>query len=204
LGLAVFVVIHLAGNLLLFVGHHAYNAYAHHLEQLGPVLWTVELGLLVIVLLHATVGVHIFMSRMQARPNHYTTYTSRGLPSLQSLSSRTMMATGSVLGAFLLIHLMNFKFGTSYVTEVEGQPVRDLARLVVEKFQQPTYAFGYSGVMVLLGIHLRHGLWSLWQSLGTMAQPWRMGVYGLSLGGAIVIATGFLVLPLSLYFHLLT
>ncbi len=201
LSLAVFVVVHLVGNLLLLVGHDAYNAYAHHLEQLGPLLWAVEGLLLGVVLVHITAGIHIFVGKVRARPNRYVTYASKGFPSLQSFSSRTMILTGTVLAVFLGLHLWHFKFGSAHLTVVEGNSVRDLARLVVETFQQPAYAFGYSGVMLLLGVHLRHGLWSLWPSLGLMAQPWRWGVYVASLGGAIAIAIGFLVLPLGIYFH---
>jgi len=203
IGLAIFVLVHMVGNLLLFSGHDAYNAYAHHLESLGPLLWTVELVLAAVFLLHAAAGMHIFVGRLRARPNGYATYTSKGDPSLQSVSSRTMIMTGTVLATFLAVHLLNFKFGPQYVTEVEGQSVRDLARLVVEKFQSPAYAFSYSGVMVLLGLHLRHGLWSALQSLGTMAKSMRMAVYGLSLVVAIAIATGFILLPLTIYVGLI-
>jgi succinate dehydrogenase / fumarate reductase cytochrome b subunit len=201
LGLATFVLVHMIGNLLLFAGHDAYNRYAHHLESLGPVLWTIESVLMAVFLIHAIAGLHIFVGKLRARPTGYTVYTSKGEPSLQSISSRTMIMTGGVLGAFLVIHLLNFKFGTQYTTPLEGESVRDLARLVVEKFQQPAYAFGYSGVMVLLGFHLRHGIWSAMQSLGTMAKPVRFTLYGLSLVLGMAIAAGFIVLPLAIYFQ---
>jgi succinate dehydrogenase / fumarate reductase cytochrome b subunit len=109
-----------------------------------------------------------------------------------------------VLAAFLGLHLWSFKFGTYYTTQLADEPVRDLARLVVEKFQHPLYAFGYSGVMLLLGFHLRHGIWSALQSLGLQSKAIRFTVYGASLGGAIAIATGFVLLPLTIYFGLLT
>lgn len=204
LGLVTFVLVHMVGNLLLFAGHDAYNAYAHHLESLGPLLWTVESVLAAVFIMHAIAGIHIFIGRLRARPAAYTTYASKGEPSLQSLSSRTMIATGGIMAAFLVIHLLNFKFGTRYVTPIDGQSVRDLARLVVEKFQQPAYAFGYSGVMVLLGFHLRHGIWSALQSLGTMAKPVRLGIYGASLAVGVAISAGFIALPLAVYFHLIS
>ncbi|MEM9006908.1 MAG: succinate dehydrogenase cytochrome b subunit [Cyanobacteria bacterium P01_F01_bin.86] len=200
LGLSLFVFIHMVGNLLMFVGHDAYNTYAYQLERLWPLLWTVEFLLLTIALIHATTGIQIFWRRLQARPVPYRTYASKGAPSLQSLSSRTMIVTGIVLGVFLVTHLLTFKFGTRYGTELAGQEVRDLARLVVEKFQQPAYTLSYTSVMVLLGFHLRHGLWSALQSLGAMAKSLRLLVYGASLFSAIAIATGFLILPLAIYF----
>ena len=69
---------------------------------------------------------------------------------------------------FLVVHLWTFKFGTYYETTLDGEPVRDLARLVTEKFQSPWYAFGYTAIMLLLALHLRHGVWSSLQSLGAM------------------------------------
>ncbi|NER85088.1 MAG: succinate dehydrogenase, partial [Leptolyngbya sp. SIO1D8] len=129
---------------------------------------------------------------------------SRGEPSSQSFSSRTMIVTGMVLGTFLVIHLMNFKFGPYYVTELGGQEVRDLARLVVEKFHRPTYTLSYSTVVVLLGFHLRHGIWSALQSLGAMAKAFKPLVYTLSLVFAIAIVAGFIILPLAIYFDVVT
>lgn len=202
LGLAVFVLVHMVGNLLLFVGHDAYNAYAHHLESWGPLLWTVESILAAVFLIHAIAGIQIYLGKRRARPTDYATYNSKGEPSLQTLSSRTMIMTGGVLAVFLVIHLLNFKLGTQYTTNLDGQPVRDLARLVVEKFQQPEYAFSYSGVMVLLGFHLRHGIWSALQSLGTLTKSIRLAVYGFSLIMGIAIAAGFIALPLAIYFQL--
>ncbi|MEM9116989.1 MAG: succinate dehydrogenase cytochrome b subunit [Cyanobacteria bacterium P01_F01_bin.56] len=204
LGLATFVLVHMVGNLLLFAGHDAYNAYAHHLESLGPLLWMVEAILVAVFLIHAIAGIHIFVGKLSARPDRYETYTSKGQPSLQSVSSRTMIVTGTVLATFLVLHLLNFKFGHYYTTQLQGESVRDLARLVVAKFQNPVYAFGYSGVMLLLGLHLRHGVWSALQSLGLQTQAIRFTIYGLSLGFAIAIATGFMALPLTIYWGLVT
>ena len=202
LGLVTFVLVHMVGNLLLFAGHDAYNAYAHHLESWGPLLWTVESVLVAVFLIHAIAGIQIYISKRRSRPEAYDTYASKGAPSLQSVSSRTMIMTGTILAGFLVLHLLNFKFGPYYTTPLDGEPVRDLARLVVAKFQDPVYAFGYSGVMVLLGFHLRHGIWSALQSLGVLTQSIRFTVYGVSLGLAIAIAAGFVALPLTIYFGL--
>lgn len=204
LGLATFVLVHMVGNLLLFAGHDAYNAYAYHLESLGPLLWTVEGILTAVFVIHAIAGIHIYWGKRRARPEAYATYRSKGEPSLQSFSSRTMIMTGTVLATFLVVHLLNFKLGYRYTTMLDGEVVRDLARLVIEKFQQPVYALSYSGVMVLLGLHLRHGIWSALQSLGTMATPVRLSLYGLSLGLGVAIAAGFIALPLAIYLHLVT
>lgn len=80
--------------------------------------------------------------------------------------------------------------------------MRDLAKLVIETFRNPVYTFGYLGVMVLLGLHLRHGFWSAWQSLGVLRSPWSSLVYAIAFVLALLIAIGFLVLPLAIFFDL--
>jgi succinate dehydrogenase / fumarate reductase cytochrome b subunit len=195
LGLTLFVLAHMIGNLLMFVGHDAYNSYGRLIERLGPLFWLVELVLLGVVLTHAAYGIQIFWGRRQARPIAYTAYASRGAPSVQSLSSRTMIVTGSVLAIFLVSHLLTFKFGPDFTTTLQGEPVRDLARLVVETFRRPLYTAGYTVVVMLLGFHLRHGVWSALQSLGAMSKGVQSLIYGASLVFAGAIAIGFLLLP---------
>ncbi|MBD2257016.1 succinate dehydrogenase cytochrome b subunit [Pseudanabaena sp. FACHB-2040] len=204
LGLAIFVLVHMLGNLILFTGSNAYNQYARHLEDWGVLLYVIEAGLLVFVLVHAGLGIQIYLNRLKARPVHYQKYASAGSPSLQSLSSRTMIFTGITLAVFLVFHLTSFKFGAYYDAEFGGVPGRDLARLVFEKFHEPMYAFGYPAVMVLLGFHLRHGIWSALQSLGAMSKSIRPLVYALSTVLAALIAAGFIALPLAIYFNLLS
>ena len=197
--LAAFVLAHMAGNLLLFWGRDAYNRYAWLIERLGIAFYAFELALLAVVLIHAAVGIELFWRKRQARPVGYTTYQSAGDPSYQTFSSRTMIVTGSVLAAFLVLHLRNFKFGTYYTTQLGGAPVRDLARLVIEDFQKLPYVLGYSVILVLLGSHLRHGLWSALQSIGLLHRGIRPLVYGASAVVGAGIAIGFLLLPWAIY-----
>ncbi len=204
LALAAFVLAHMVGNLVLFVSRDAYNAYARKIENLGIVFYAFELALVVVVLLHALVGIEIFWRKRQARPQGYSTYQSAGGPSYQTLSSRTMIVTGSVLAVFLVAHLLTFKFGPYYTTELGGEPVRDLTRLVVEKFQHLPYVVGYSAILLLLASHLRHGLWSALQSIGLLNAGIRPVVVGTSavVGGGI--AAGFLLLPWAIYLGLVS
>ncbi|NET36044.1 MAG: succinate dehydrogenase cytochrome b subunit [Cyanothece sp. SIO1E1] len=202
LGLVAFVLLHMTGNLLLFASADAYNQYAHFLLSLGPLLYFVELVLLVSFVFHATLGIQMYFGNRQARPIGYTDYATAGWPSLQSMSSRTMILSGLVLLGFLIIHLLSFKYGTYYYTTIDGVEMRDLARLVVEKFQHPIYTFGYVVVMLLLGFHLRHGIWSGLQSLGAMSPQFTPVIYGFGLILAVLIAVGFLVLPVAIFFGL--
>ncbi len=199
-----FVIAHMAGNLGYFVSDDAYNLYSDFLIGTGPLIYAVEALLVVTLLVHVAVGIHIYLKKTRARGGRYATYRSVGRPSLQTPSSRTMIFTGLVLLIFLVIHLDTFKFGpgvdAGYVALVGGEEIRDLKRLVTEKFQSPLYAFGYPAVMILLGFHLRHGIWSAFQSLGAMNKRLTPIVHALGTLLAIGIAVGFLVLPLYVYF----
>jgi succinate dehydrogenase / fumarate reductase cytochrome b subunit len=200
LGLVGFVTVHLIGNLTFFVGPEAFNAYAHKLLSLGPLLYLVEIGLVGIFLLHAVFATAVYLNNRQARAQNYDTTGNAGDPSLKTISSRTMIYTGIILFVFVIIHVKTFKYGTYYAFDNGGESIRDLYRLVVEIFQSPIYTFGYVLAMVLLGYHLRHGFWSAFQSLGTMHARYTKGIYGLGVLIAIVLAVGFLFLPVYVYF----
>jgi succinate dehydrogenase / fumarate reductase cytochrome b subunit len=205
LALTLFVIVHMVGNLTFFSSNpNAYNEYSHTLLSLGPLLYFVELVLLLFVFVHIVLGVRIYLGKQAARPVDYAAYRSAGEPSRQTVSSRTMIVTGVVLAAFLVFHIMSFKYGPGlgegYVVTVDGVQMRDLKRLMVEKFADPLYAFGYPAIMVLLAFHLRHGIWSALQSLGAMNPRLTPAVYAVGGVLAVLIAIGFLVLPLWIFF----
>lgn len=200
LGLSLFVLVHMVGNLTLFAGNKAYNQLAHLIDSLGILLYAVEFILLGLAVFHAVVGITIRLNTFRARPVGYTQLKSIGEPSKQSISSRSMLITGTVLLGFLVLHLATFKFGAYYSTVIDGVEMRDLSSLVIEKFHSPIYAFGYAGVMVMLAVHLRHGIWSAWQSIGVLNSKISPGVYAIALVLASLIALGFIALPLAIYF----
>ncbi len=205
LGLGLFVIVHMLGNLTYLSGYeHAYNSYAHKLASLGPLLYLAEIGLAALLLVHAIIGVNIYIRKRHARPQNYAQYKTAGKPSRQSLSSRTMIITGIVLLAFLVIHLKSFKYGPGmaegYVADLDGTPVRDLKRLMTEKFQHPLYAFGYPLAILLLGYHLRHGFWSAFQSMGWVPPRLSGTIYSIGIALAILVGIGFTIVPLYIYF----
>ncbi|MBW4532905.1 MAG: succinate dehydrogenase cytochrome b subunit [Pleurocapsa minor HA4230-MV1] len=203
LGLTLFVLVHLVGNLTLFAGSKAYNQLAHFIDSLGILLYLIEFSLLAIAIFHVVVGISIRLNTLKARPVAYSQLKSVGTPSKQSISSRSMLITGMVLLGFLVLHLATFKFGVYYSTMINGVEMRDLSSLVMEKFHDPVYAFGYAGVMIVLALHLRHGIWSAWQSIGVLNSKISPVVYAIALILAILIALGFIALPVAIYFNLL-
>ena len=107
---------------------------------------------------------------------------------------------GSVILAFIIIHLATFKYGTYYETTVNGVVMRDLTRLVFEVFQSPVYLAWYLVALVLLGFHLRHGVGSVFQSFGWMNGRYQPALRKASLFYALVVAAGFISQPLYVYF----
>jgi succinate dehydrogenase / fumarate reductase, cytochrome b subunit len=201
IGLSLFVLVHMVGNLTFLTSSVAYNQLAHFINSLGIILYIVEFTLLGLVVFHVAIAIAIRLNTLQARPIGYNQLKSVGEPSKQSISSRTMLITGLILLGFLILHLTTFKFGTYYSTVIDGVEMRDLSRLVDEKFHTPVYAFGYTGVMVMLGFHLRHGIWSAWQSIGLLNSKISSLLYAIALILAILISLGFIILPLAIYFN---
>lgn len=200
IGLILFIIGHLLGNLTLFAEGQAFNEYTLTLESLGWLLYLIEAILVVGFLLHAYLGISIWLKRRKARPEGYEVYRTKGGPSHQSWASKSMIFTGIVLFVFLVIHLDTFKFGATDTIMINGEQARDLKALVVEKFQSPLYAFGYTFVMLLLGFHLKHGFWSAFTSLTMRHKKFSGIIYTVGIVFAVLMAIGFLFIPLYIYF----
>lgn len=198
-----FIIGHLAGNLTLLVGGGAFNAYAEGLHRLGFLLYVAEVGLVALFLAHIVPALSVHRQKRLARSEHNTVVASKGAQSKNTIFSRSMAITGLVLLGFLVIHIIQFRFGPSiaegYVTIVNGEPARDLYRLVVEVFKNPLWSLFYIGCMVLLGFHLRHGFWSAFQSLGLLDRRIRPLAYSAAGAFAVAMAVGFILLPLYLW-----
>lgn len=204
LALVGFVVAHLAGNLqLLQPSGELFNKYAHHIENLGALVYLAELGLIIIVGLHIIVGVSLARVSSQARPSGYAVEQTKGGASKNTWASRNMLLLGAVLGVFIVVHIWHFKYGRGvaegYVVDLQGVQARDLFRLVVEEFQKPGWVAFYTVVMIFLGLHVRHGFWSAFQSLGAMPGRASNGVYALALVLGALLAIGFVLLPLWIF-----
>lgn len=205
-GLAMFVFLigHLAGNLLLFSDDPGpFNQYSHRLISLGGLLVVVELILLAFFLGHIVSGISVTWNNRKSRTSRYEKYKSAGKPSQQTLSSSTMIWTGIILFIFVPLHVYTFKYGPGieqgYVAEVGGERVRDLHRLVAETFQNPIYVLWYVGAMVFMGFHLRHGFWSAFQSLGAYHPRYTPLIRTVGYVLAAVLGLGFLAIPIWIY-----
>jgi len=201
--LMLFLIVHLGGNLTMFVSAEMFNSYAHHLESLGPLLYVAEAGLLAIFLFHVITAFQVHAEKKRARPDDYAVAKSKGGASKLTVASKSMIYTGIILLLFIPAHIWMFKFNGgnefTYTADAHGTEVKDLYTVVVEAFANPVVAFGYAGVMLLLGMHLRHGFWSALQSLGAMCPRASKAIYCAGFVFALLLAGGFLVLPVYFY-----
>lgn len=195
--LFVFLVTHLAGNLLFLLGPAAFNGYAHSLTS-NPLIYVAEIGLLAIFATHVLKTVLNYLSNQSARPQRYSTRRwarTKNPASRKSLASTSMIVSGLVTLLFVVTHLATFKFGPVYASATDPG-VRDLYRLQTEIFSSFGYVAFYMVCMSVIFLHLWHGLGSAAQSLGLEHKGWmaRAWLAGQVLAG--LIAGGFFVLPL--------
>jgi len=174
--LLLFILIHLIGNSTSLLGRAAFLSYAAHLHSLGPLVSLFEILLLGIFCTHVTLAVLLFLENSRARPQRYAMVNSRGG---RSPGSRTMIYSGTVILIFLVGHLLNFHF-ISHAT-----PIADIVRTAL---RNPAIAIFYIIGVLALGLHVSHGFWSLFQSLGlnhpkyTMALEKKSAFLGLGVG----------------------
>jgi succinate dehydrogenase / fumarate reductase cytochrome b subunit len=194
-----FVLAHMAGNMLIFVSHDAYNAYGHALTS-GKIIYVAELVLVLALITHVYMAISLTKNNREAKGQKYAV-AAKGAKRV-SLASRTMAIQGSLILVFVILHLITFKYGQHYETNVNGVPMRDLAKLMEEVFQQPGYVVWYVVALILLGFHLKHGVGSTFQSLGLMEGTYRNVWAKLSIGYGIIVALGFISQPLYLFLTL--
>ena len=165
LALAAFVVFHMLGNLQVFQGPDALNAYAAFLREMPMALWSARLTLLAIVAVHIGLSVRLAINNQRARPVSYVTHRYRRA----TLASRTMALTGSLLVLFIVFHLLHLTVGVVDPSahnrlDIHGQ--RDVFGNVIHAFQNPLLVLVYLIGQAVLGLHLSHALSSSLQTLG--------------------------------------
>lgn len=193
-----FVVFHLYGNLKVFQGPEVFNAYAEGLRELGApifghghVLWLARVVLLAAVILHIVSATQLVLRTRAARRTGYAQFDSLAF----SYASRTMVWGGVIILAFVLYHLMHLTFGVRAVHPdfVPG----DVYHNFVTGFQSWPVSLAYAAVMIPLGLHLYHGIWSAFQTLGANHARFNGVRRPLAAAIAIIIVVGNLSLPFA-------
>ncbi len=197
-----FVVAHLAGNLLIFAGRDALNDYAEWLRSLGGLLWLARLGLIGAVVLHIVSAIRIVRQNNAARPVAYRVVK----PAVSNYATRTMQYSGFIVLAFIVFHLLHFTLGVvdpdAYQLEqMVGESARhDVYNMVIAGFSVPAVAISYVVAMILLSMHLSHGITSMFQTLG-FNHPKYQGLIekaGPAIG--IILALGYISIPAAVLF----
>ncbi len=184
-----FLVSHLAGNQFIYFGDKAFNGYAGFLESHPEIVYPAETGLLLLFVVHLIMAFRLTLENNAARP---LPYGERKTAGESTLSSRTMILTGVIILAFVILHVRQFKFGDKSGTGGLWELV------VIKTFQDPMYLAIYVVAMLALGFHISHGIGSAFQSLGLFSRNRRtMRLIGCTIGW--IIALGFLALPVYSY-----
>ena len=196
--LFIYLLIHIAGNMVVFLGPAAFNNYAFTLEG-NPLLPVIELVLLSWFVIHIYKTVRMFFGNQSTRPVGYATKKRAGHTSRKSFASSTMIVSGLWLLAFLVIHVKAFHdgWGREYEWPAGG---RDLYRQEMETFQNPLMVGFYIISMVVVGSHLWHGISSAFQSLGADRPAWTRFILPAGKVIAVLIAGGFIVIALWAHF----
>jgi len=192
-----FILGHLAGNLLIFAGPGPFNHYAETLQNLGELLWLARIVLIIAFVVHIVTTILIIRENRAARPDRYK---KRGSKADSTFTTRTMIFTGLLVFVFLFIHIWDF---TLPVKEGPGTLIPGLDRddlhlygLVWNSFLQPLRALFYIVTMCCLGMHLSHGIQSLFQTLGFSHEIYTPRVKKISVCMGIVVAIGFSLIPI--------
>ena len=188
-----YVLLHMLGNLKFYLGVDSLGTYSEWLREIGEpalpratMLWAARILLLVAVAVHIHAAYSLTRINRRARPD---SYRSQRDYVAADFASRTMRWTGIIVGLFVIFHLLDLTWGTANPDFVAGQPYLNM----VASFERAPVALIYIVANLALGVHLYHGAWSLFQSLGWVL-PWRRQF---AIAFAAIIVTGNVTFPIA-------
>ena len=193
-----FLVIHFLGNITLYTDPVQFNEYTRFMSS-NPIIRVMEIVLVAGFLTHIIDAIMLTRANKKAQPVKYAMDKKKS-----SWYSRNMGLTGSVILAFLVLHLQSFwygyKFGSpAYATDSAGLPIKDMYTMVVEAFGEFWYSGLYVVAVTLLGIHLNHGFQSAFQSVGLRHKKYTPTIKMLGTAFSILITLGFISFPIYFF-----
>ncbi len=207
-----FVLIHLFGNLKIFAGPEAFNSYAHWLRVAfapllppGFLLWTLRVALLIALTLHigCTVLLWFWAHRKGGRRARKSWHqrTLKGRSSLQAVFASLMPFTGIVIFGFLIFHILDLTVGLAPAATEDFVAASALTSSAYENllasFSRPAVAILYCTVMILLSIHVMHGVRTASADLGVRGQRMRRVFVWVAAAAALVILLGNGAIPIA-------
>jgi succinate dehydrogenase / fumarate reductase cytochrome b subunit len=202
-GLFLFIIAHMLGNLQIFIpdGGEALNRYAHFLQTNKEILWTSRIGLLVFVAIHIWTSVALTMENRKARDTDYAVKKVVDA----GLASRTMMMSGAIILAFVVYHLLHFTAqmeainltGQNFAAFHDEKGRHDVHRMMIVGFSKPLVSGFYVLAVGLLCLHLRHGVSSMFQSLGLKNEAYELVIDRFAKIAALIIFVGYVSIPIA-------
>jgi len=189
LGFSLFLLIHLIGNLTLYGGKELFMSYVEHLHALGPLIHVAEVGLLTFAIIHVVSGLILFWQNLQARPIRYKINKRAGG---RTLGSATMPYTGVLILIFVVIHLLNFHF--------IDHSLQTAFQVISATFSVLPYVVFYTIAIIIVAIHVSHGFWSLFQTLGANHAKYMPAIKGFGIIFSLLVAAGFGFIPVYVNF----
>ncbi|HEU0264381.1 MAG TPA: succinate dehydrogenase cytochrome b subunit [Geobacterales bacterium] len=194
--MVLFVVVHLLGNSSIFIGPNGINAYAEHLHSLGPLVWVFRAIMLGLVATHILFGSILSIENSQATPRAYSVKKY----DRSTLGSRTMIWTGLLLLAFITYHILHFTarimpdtVGTAAILDAEKR--FDVYNMVTTSFKAGAAPFIYMFAMLMLFLHLSHGIQSFFQTMGWNTENTLPKISALGKLVAVVLLIGYASIP---------
>ncbi|RJR32073.1 MAG: succinate dehydrogenase [Desulfobacteraceae bacterium] len=188
LGFCLFLATHLVGNLTLYGGKDFFLSYIEHLHSLGYLITAAELGLVLFAIVHIVTGLLLFFENRAARPVPYAVRKNAGG---QTIGSATSPYTGILILLFLLIHLITFRF-------VDKTSVTDFD-ILNQKLHQTWWVLFYIAGVIIVAIHVSHGFWSGFQTLGLNNPKYMPIIRRFGILFSIVIGVGFVSIPVFVF-----
>lgn len=189
-----FVIGHLVGNLQAFQGAEKFNAYATFLQNAKGLVWVTRIVMLTALVLHATAGIQLWQASRAARPVRY----AAPLATTSSVASRSMIWTGLLTLSFVIFHLLDLTVGWALVhsgfLHPEGGQMYAYQNLV-GSFRNWGKVIFYGASLVGLGLHLSHGIYSMFQSVGFRHPLWTPGIQKAAVLIGFVLAAAYIAIP---------
>ena len=185
-----YLVGHLAGNMQVYLGQERMDNYAAFLHATPVLLWPVRALLLVSVVLHIVASIQLTRLKQEARPTGYVKKEAIA----SSYASRTMMWSGPIILVFVIYHILDLTTGAAGTTQFRD--LRAYENLIYSFRRIPVSAF-YIFAMVLLGMHLYHGLWSMVQSVGFSHPRYTPAIKRAAAWVSILLVAGFISIPIA-------
>src|SRR4051794_8052604 len=196
-----FVLVHLIGNIKLYLSKEEINLYGEALRDMPGhllprtwLLWGFRAGLIAAFFFHIHAAYGLTVINQKARP---VKYQSKRDYVTADFASRTMRWTGIIILLFLAFHLADLTWGQANSEFVRGDAYNNL----IYSLQRPIVAVLYGVSMLALAFHLYHGTWSLFQSLGLNNPRYNKARRGIAIGFAVLIGAGNLIFPIAVQAH---